>query len=166
MKKILTFITMILFLIIMLLVLTGCTNKENQINEDIKNKNDVVNDNTLKSNNDNEQRELKVGEYTLKYGKYIGDSYEYGTAGFDEDDSVSLFTIIYTLNSDGTYTYSSTSGEIEKGTYTVIDLSTIDMYFNEKSGIEFSNGTILAVPDNNTLQVMAGAMETFIYQEN
>lgn len=105
-----------------------------------------------------EENKLKVGNYTLEYGKYTGQSYDMGTY------TMQTFTTTYVLQSDGTYTYSSTSGDSKNGTYKVISLDSMGAYYNGQHGIEFNDGSILAVPSNNTLQVMAGAMEQFTYQ--
>lgn len=73
-KKILSFIT-ILTLIIMLFVLTGCANNDN-------NENLTTNESVETEQSENEQEEIKqneedvevntfqVGNYTLKYGRY------------------------------------------------------------------------------------------------
>lgn len=109
------------------------------------------------------KKELKVGKYTLKYGKYTGTSYDEGTGGFDSG-VVPTYTTTYTLKPDGTYTYSSTIGDSASGTYKVINLSSMGSYYNGQYGIEFSDGAKLGVPSNNTLQVLAGATEKFTYQ--
>lgn len=167
-KRSISLLTIVLIILI-LFTLTGCSNEKTTNNNSVENSlsNDEKIDDTLEENNvvNEKVEDLKVGAYTLKYGKYAGISYEYGTAGNDAG-TVSTFTNTYILNQDGTYSYFSTSGATDSGTYKVIDLSSVDAYFNGQFGIEFSNGGMLAVPANNTLQVLAGAMEKFIYQDD
>lgn len=100
---------------------------------------------------------LKVGNYTLKYGKYTGYSFEQGT---DKEPG----TATYTINSDGTYSYSSSFGSKESGTYKVTYLNTLDSYYGNKYILEFSNGGMLAVPADNTLEELAGAGSRYTYK--
>ena len=53
---------------------------------------------------------VKVGSYTLKYGRYVWDLAELGSPGQKET---------YIIKSDGTYTYTDMDGKTETGTYRV-----------------------------------------------
>ena len=103
---------------------------------------------------------LKVGKYTLKFGKYIGDDFAEGT------DRGPSGKAIYTINKDGTYSFAPTNGEVLRGKYKVVDLSSLGSYYKGMYGLEFSNGGKIGVPTNDTLEVLAGAGNQFKYQGN
>lgn len=114
-------------------------------------------ENDKKEAEDKTKKELKVGNYTLKYGKYVGDDYSLGT---DREPSG---TATYTINADGTYTFAPTNGEVLSGKYKVVKLRPNQ---NAIYGLEFSDGGSVGVPANDTLEALAGAGNQFKYQGN
>lgn len=100
MKKIITYISVCILLIMTLLLFTGCENSnensENQIKEEEKANNIVT--------SEKESKGIEVGDNLLKYGTYEGIELAKGSN--------------ITLNEDGTFLYKDeeTSGE---GTYEV-----------------------------------------------
>lgn len=137
-------IIVLLITIFVLLFVKGC--EKEKINEDREEEKIV------------ETCTLNVGKYILSCGKYVGDSYENGTS------NNSVYSV-YEIKSEGRYTYLSESGKETSGTYKVTesDLSIVGKMFNGVYGIAFDDGGYLAVPSDNTLQVLAGAMEKYHY---
>ena len=138
----------IIFLIFLMILIVWCDKKRDNISNQENNVDNLY------------EGQLEVGKYTLNYGKYYGSSYENGT----DNNSVKSY---YEIRNDGTYTYLSDSGKEIKGTYKVSekDLSSIGKYFKGIYGVIFDDGGMLSVPDNNTLQVVAGAMEKYLYKK-
>lgn len=102
---------------------------------------------------------LKAGNCTLKYGNYTGSDFSDGT-------DRAPYTATYTIKSDGTYTFSSTSGKSSNGTYKIVSLSNMGSYYSEKFGIEFSEGGTYAVMKDNTFEELAGAGSEYKYSGN
>lgn len=103
---------------------------------------------------------LKVGSYTLKYGKYTGSDFSEGT------DRGPSGTATYTINADGTYTFTMADGSKRSGTYKVKSLASLGSYYSSMYGLEFSDGGMIGVPANNTLEELAGAGSRFKYTGN
>lgn len=104
---------------------------------------------------------IQAGNYTLKYGKYVGYNYE------TTDNPNSRYDIIIELKSDETYaeTDKMSSGKEEKfsGTYSIVDASTFGMAgkvlkFNDDRGMFLVTG-------NNEFSFIAGTGAKFEYQE-
>lgn len=99
MKKRIFFSIMIVILIISLMCLTGCSNKENEVNSQNEN---LISENSTTVEDSNMTIEvIEVGNYTLDYNTYVD---KYGTT--------------YTLNKDGTYSCESTVFPDKSGTGT------------------------------------------------
>lgn len=93
----------------------------------------------------------------MKYGKYTGSDFSEGT------DRANVGTATYTINADGTYTFTSASGTKRSGTYKVVSMPQLSSYYNNKYGLEFSDGSKIGVTANNTLEELAGAGAQFKY---
>lgn len=104
---------------------------------------------------------LKVGKYSLKYGKYTGDDFSDGT-------DRAPYKGTYTIKSDGTYTFSSTSGKSSSGTYYGAEMGALPGYNDVTYGIIFTSNsgekTTLFIMKNNSFQYMAGAGSVYNYQ--
>ncbi len=87
---------------------------------------------------------LKVGNYTLKYGTYVGYDIQYDPSGETKEK------ITMKINSNGTYTYNGANG-----TYTV-----------KSNQIIGTNGMPMTVTGNNKLEIQVGAGITMTYQGN
>lgn len=159
----------VIFLITMLFILTGCSNNNNDIvdinveninnvNEKIINNN--INDLSEKDNKAEDKLVLEVGDYTLQYGDYIGTESQY------DDSGIIITEIILSINQDGTYNLKSSNTsliensngtyKVEKNTYQGVSSDYI---------LSLSNGSFYIVTDNNTIQVPAGSGAKFVYQE-
>ncbi|MBR3133708.1 MAG: hypothetical protein IKG42_06650 [Clostridia bacterium] len=145
-------IIIILSVILVALILFGGRkddNKNENNNSNNTNVTNVTNSNSTKTNNTEVSEEvLKVGNYTLQYGKYSGDSYINGT-------DVDPVKVTYVINSDGTYSYYIKDEKNYTGTYTVKDFSKVGL--DDTYGVEFEDGSKLIVPKNDTLRYIAGA---------
>ena len=97
---------------------------------------------------------LKVGNYTLQYGKYKGQEAQYDLTG------VVNWDVTIELKQDGTYTITSSNQQMQgnsSGTYTVGKLAGSD-------AILLDTGGGYGVLANNQLSVLAGSGATFTYQ--
>lgn len=103
---------------------------------------------------------LKAGKYTLKYGKYYNGSYFY----YGTDSTPGTATI--TIKSDGTYTFKSSFGDSESGTYTVDSTSMQGSWYAGWYEIKFSSGMTLGIHEDNTFEELAGAGAKYTYQGN
>ncbi len=100
---------------------------------------------------------LKVGSYTLKYGRYSGSDFSEGT------DRGPTGTATYTINADGTYTFTTSNGYKKNGTYKVKSLASLGSYYSSMYGLEFSDGGMMGVSANNTLEELAGTGQHYKY---
>lgn len=134
MKKKFFLIGIILMLVFLLVVLTGCSNNENnninQVQESEPENN--VNENVISENETNNV--IQVGDYTLEYGTYID---KYGTT--------------YTLNKDGTYSCESTDpSKVGKGTFEIFYFESSMWEYDYPAGID-AGWYIGMNPDNNKM---------------
>lgn len=106
---------------------------------------------------------FKVGKYSLNYGKYKGSDYSEGTDRAPYEGT-------FVLNSDGTYTFSSTSGKSATGKYAGIEMGPVPGYSDDGCGIRFSqNGgetTTVVITKNNSFMYLGGAAAEYTYAGN
>lgn len=106
---------------------------------------------------------FKVGKYSLNYGKYTGSDYSAGTDRAPYEGT-------YMLNSNGTYTFTSTSGENTSGTYYGVEMGPVPGYSDDGCGIKFNkNGgetTTVIVTKNNSFMYLGGAAAEYNYVGN
>lgn len=123
---------------------------KNAINEKLTNTDTNVEENLYDGT-------LKVGNYSLKYGKYNAK-----TAQYTDDNGVVEYEVTITLRNDGTYILKSSNNDVLKdssGTYSV--KNNVNGLSNV---IELSNGSIYAVTANDSFSMPAGAGTVFSYQ--
>ena len=103
---------------------------------------------------------LKVGNYTLEYGKYEGLFSSGGT-----DGSGTVVREVMELRNDGTYTEFFEDEFTFDGTYKVTDTDVYEKYgvYRGIYGLEFENGSILVVRNNNEIETIAGSQDKYRY---
>ena len=154
MKKNIKLLGIVLIVITMLFCLTGCSD-ENQIEQEEKK--DISEQKIIETNEVEENvtsNVLQVGEYTLKYGTYIGYA---GNSDIPNLNYTETAEIIIEINEDGTLTQSG--GFDNTPEYTT-------SYTINNDTIISSNGMPLRVTANDefTMEVAQGV--DFKYKEN
>ena len=132
------------------------------VKEEVEEKVEKIIENKKESINTNESSEfIQTGNYTLKYGKYIGYNY------VETADPDSRYDIVIELTSDGLYkevdTFSDGKEETYKGRYSIVDGSKYGM---TGKLLEFNNDRgIFQITKNNEFSYVAGAGSVFKYEE-
>jgi hypothetical protein len=74
------------------------------------------------------------------------------------------------LNSDGTYTFSSTRGKSATGRYVGVEMGPVQGYSDDGCGIKFNqNGgetTTVVITKNNSFMYLGGAAAEYTYAGN
>ena len=110
--------------------------RKNEIDEKVNSKTNNLN----KENQDRSENVIKVGDYTLRFGKYIGYAESYDYTGVTKEE------VTCTINKDGTAEYNGVSG-----TYTV------------SGNIININGTPLVVTGNDKMELQVAGGVVFNY---
>lgn len=121
--------------------------QEEKLKKDAEEKARIEEENRKKAEEETQKKAsegLKVGNYTLKYGTYVGYDIQYDPSGETKEK------ITMKLNANGTYTYNGSSG-----TYTV-----------KSNQIIGTNGMPMTVTGNNKIEIQVGAGITMTYQGN
>lgn len=138
--------------------ITNEVSKNAVINNEENTNTDTNNESTSKEDNDEVyDGNLKVGNYSLKYGKY-----KTNTSQYTDDKGVVNYEVTITLRNDGKYILKSSNKDILKdsnGTYKILD----DLN-GLTNVIELSNGSIYTVTANDSFSMPAGAGSIFTYQ--
>lgn len=154
-EKISKYILVAILLCVMVLILTGCSSKENPTNENVQSNNEDINENDLKNNN--KQEELEAGEYILKYGTYKGTESQY------TDNGMINAELSITINPDGTYDLKSSNTSVVENSNGTYKLEKYDGIYKDYI-LNFSSGFFYIISDNNTLETPAGSGAKFIYE--
>lgn len=134
MKKIITYISVCILLIMTLLLFTGCENSnensENQIKEEEKANNIVT--------SEKESKGIEVGDNLLKYGTYEGIDLAKGSNITLNEDGTFLYKDEET-SGEGTYEVKNQEIDDIEGTYNawVIEFDSIEKVSNEKITEDF-----------------------------
>lgn len=134
MKKIITYISVCILLIMTLLLFTGCENlnenSENQIKEEGNANNTVT--------SEKESKGIEVGDNLLKYGTYEGIELAKGSSITLNEDGTFLYKDEET-SGEGTYEVKNQEIDDIEGTYNawVIEFDSIEKVSNEKITEDF-----------------------------